>query len=137
MPEDIKIDLEILKREYSQLNVLIARLDTTIEKLSEVSSGINRMLAVHENRLEQQEETTRIIFDLLEQRRKEVIESMEKLKREIEQEATKSHAPILEKLDKVMKSTESFERWRYLVIGGAMVLGFLAARLPILQNIFG
>ena len=58
MPEnDLSTEVELLKREVKSMNVIHGRLDTAIEKLTEVSNCINRMLAVHEERLSQQEES--------------------------------------------------------------------------------
>ena len=51
MPEnDLSTEVELLKREVKSMNVIHGRLDTAIEKLTEVSNCINRMLAVHEER---------------------------------------------------------------------------------------
>ena len=54
---DLTTEVELLKREVGNVNVIHGRLDTAIEKLTEVSNCINRMLAVHEERLSQQEES--------------------------------------------------------------------------------
>ena len=54
---DLSTEVELLKREVKSMNVIHGRLDTAIEKLTEVSNCINRMLAVHEERLGQQEES--------------------------------------------------------------------------------
>ena len=53
---DLVTEVELLKREVEDMKVIHGRLDTAIEKITEVSNCINRMLAVHEERLSQQEE---------------------------------------------------------------------------------
>ena len=41
----IKTDLELLKKEVEDMKQIHTRLDTAIEKLTDVSSCVNRMLA--------------------------------------------------------------------------------------------
>ena len=47
------------------------KLDSTIDKLTDISSSIKSMLAVHEEKLSKNEEVDKAIFTLLENRRKE------------------------------------------------------------------
>ena len=54
---DLVTEVELLKREVKGMKIIHGRLDTAIEKITEVSNCINRMLAVHEERLSQQEES--------------------------------------------------------------------------------
>lgn len=116
---DIKTDVELLKKDFEQLSALIDRMDLMIEKLSEVSTGLNRILAVHDNRLSQQEEITKHIFELIEMRRRESVESTKELK---------------DMFDKVTaelkKGIDNLEKWRYYLIGMAIASGFLLSKLP-------
>jgi|OM-RGC.v1.027185803 hypothetical protein len=118
-PNDIKTDVELLKKDFEQLSALIDRMDLMIEKLSEVSTGLNRILAVHDNRLSQQEEITKHIFELIEMRRRESVESTKELK---------------DMFDKVTaelkKGIDNLEKWRYYLIGMAIASGFLLSKLP-------
>ena len=58
MATDLELDIEILKKEVSDMKEIHTRLDTAITKITEVSNCINRMLAVHEEKISQQEEAT-------------------------------------------------------------------------------
>ena len=53
---DIELDVELLKKEVSDMKQIHGRLDTAITKITDVSNCINRMLAVHEEKISQQEE---------------------------------------------------------------------------------
>ena len=55
--KSVETEVELLKREVKGMKIIHGRLDTAIEKITEVSNCINRMLAVHEERLSQQEES--------------------------------------------------------------------------------
>lgn len=139
---DVKVDVEILKRDIDRFSGLFDRLDTTIEKLTEVSGGINRMLAVHENRLEQQEELTKHFITLMEERRRENSDKYEiiqnritQTREEMQQEIKDSIKEVVTKIDKLSETVNKLEKWKYLVVGGAITIGFLLAKLPMIEKL--
>ena len=54
--EDLQVEVELLKKEVADMKQIHVRLDTAIGKISDVSNCINRMLAVHEEKITQQED---------------------------------------------------------------------------------
>ena len=54
---DLNTEVQLLKKEVSDMKMIYSRLDKAIEKISDVSNSINRMLAVHEEKISQQEES--------------------------------------------------------------------------------
>ncbi len=56
---DIQLDVELLKKDVKEMKLIHGRLDNAISKISDVSNSINRMLAVHEEKLSSQEEQQR------------------------------------------------------------------------------
>ena len=62
---DIKVQLSGLKKDIENVSNLNSRLDTAIEKLTDVSTSIKSMLAVHEEKIQRQEQIDDIIFDKL------------------------------------------------------------------------
>ena len=65
---DIKVQLAGLKKDIENVSNLNSRLDTAIEKLTDVSTSIKSMLAVHEEKIQRQEQIDDIIFDKLKER---------------------------------------------------------------------
>ena len=53
---DLNTEVQLLKKEVSDMKMIYSRLDKAIEKISDVSNSINRMLAVHEEKISQQED---------------------------------------------------------------------------------
>ena len=53
---DMYTQIELLKKEVQDMKGIYQRLDTAIVKIGDVSNSINRMLAVHEEKISQQEE---------------------------------------------------------------------------------
>jgi|TARA_R110000744_G_scaffold66337_2_gene135637 hypothetical protein len=90
---------------------LYKRLDVAIEKLSDVSSEIKQVLVVHETKLENQEELNRQYYDQID----------------------KLHLRIGALRDELMKKMDALEKWRYILMGGAIVLGMVIGNAEVLK----
>ena len=55
MSEQDNQELQQLRREVSTVSTLVDRFDIAIVKLSEISDNMNKILAVHEIRIEHQQ----------------------------------------------------------------------------------
>jgi len=136
MPEnDLSTEVELLKREVKSMNVIHGRLDTAIEKLTEVSNCINRMLAVHEERIGQQEESQHRAEQEFTSDIKELHSRITTNAKEIMGAATlqhKEHTEAIQKLrDDIARRVGVLEKWRWIIIGGSIVFGFVIQKLPI------
>ena len=136
MPEnDLSTEVELLKREVKSMNVIHGRLDTAIEKLTEVSNCINRMLAVHEERLGQQEESQHRAEQEFTSDIKELHSRITTNAKEIMGAATlqhKEHTEAIQKLrDDIARRVGVLEKLRWIIIGGSIVFGFVIQKLPI------
>ena len=78
MPE-LETEVELLKKEIRDQSRLFDRLDIAIEKLTDVSNCINRMLAVHEEKLTRQEEAIFEAEQQIEVRRTELTAKIDEL----------------------------------------------------------
>jgi len=119
---------------------LHVRLDDAIGKISEVSNCINRMLAVHEEKLANQEEAVFAAEELIETRRSELSNEIKELHsrittntKEIMSIATqqhKEHTDAIQKLHKdINKRVGVLEKWRHVLIGSSIVVGFILHRM--------
>ena len=80
---DIKVQLEGLRKDIESVNSINGRLDLAIDKLTDVSSQIKSMLAVHEEKISRQEQVDEIIFDKLKERAGEIDTVHRELSKEI------------------------------------------------------
>ena len=129
MPEngttDIKVQIAGLKKDIENVNNLNGRLDQAIEKLTEVSTSIKQMLAVHEEKISRQEQIDEIIFDKLKERAAEVDTVHRELSKEIQQVEKRLLIEIRQmKLD-IGGRVGILERYKWLVLGGAIVIGWV------------
>ena len=137
---DLETEVELLKSKVSDMEKLHVRLDDAISKISEVSNCINRMLAVHEEKLANQEEAVFAAEELIEQRRTEFSNEIKELHsrittntKEIMSIATsqhKEHSAAIQKLHTdINKRVGVLEKWRHVLIGGSIVIGFVLHRM--------
>ena len=129
MPEngttDIKVQIAGLKKDIENVNNLNGRLDAAIEKLTEVSTSIKQMLAVHEEKISRQEQIDEIIFDKLKERAGEIDTVHRELSKEIQQVEKKLLLEIRHmKLD-IGGRVGILEKYKWLVLGGAIVIGWI------------
>ena len=72
MPE-LETKVELLKKELHDQRKIHDRLDIAIEKLTDVSNSIHRMLAVHDEKIGRQEEAIVAAEESIETRRHKFI----------------------------------------------------------------
>jgi chromosome segregation ATPase len=122
---DLKIQIEGLKKDIENVNHLNNRLDVAIEKLTDVSTSIKQMLAVHEEKIARQEQIDEIIFDKLKERATEIDTVYRDLQKEIQQTEKRLLIEIKSiKLD-IGARVGILEKYRWIIMGGAIVLGWV------------
>ena len=124
---DLKVEVAGVKKDIEQAYNLNSRLDTAIEKLTDVSTSIKQMLAVHEEKIARQEQIDEIIFDKLKERAGEIGKVHTELSKEIQQVEKKLLLEIRQmKLD-IGGRVGILEKYRWLIMGGAIVVGWFIA----------
>ena len=122
---DLKVQIAGLKKDVQNVNNLNDRLDTAIQKLTDVSTSIKQMLAVQEEKISRQEQIDEIIFDKLKERAGEIDTVHKELSKEIQQVEKKLLLEIRQmKLD-IGGRVGILEKYKWLVIGGAIVIGWV------------
>ena len=137
---ELETEVKLLKKELQDQAKIHDRLDVAIEKLTDVSNSINRMLAVHEEKLGRQEEA---IFDAeqkLEIRRTELTTKIDELHsrittntKEIMTAAATQHAEQNKEIQKIRDEIKDrvgvLEKWRHVLIGASIVAGFVLNKI--------
>jgi len=127
MPENgqVKTDVELLKRDMELVSALAEKFDIAIDRLTEVSTSVDKMLAVHEMRLENQEQQREILHQRISDLKRDITDEFRMLRNE----NRKQHAEVNERLSKL-------EKWRWLVVGMATAVGFLVAQMGKISEFF-
>lgn len=135
-PEIYKIqnDVSSLQKDMTQVNTIVDKLDITIEKLTDVSSNVSRLLAVHETRLENQERTGSQLANLIEKNKEHIDTELKNInnkisntEKELREEIDDRHEDVMTKLSGLSKDLQTLQRWMWLVSGGGAVIGFILA----------
>jgi len=125
---DIELDVEILKKEVNDMKVIHGRLDTAITKITDVSNCINRMLAVHEEKISQQEEQTSRQHNVLSEDVRDLHSRITTSQKELTNLMTKQHYEAENEMRRLRQDITvrvgGLEKWKYLIIGGSIVVGF-------------
>ena len=133
---ELETEVRLLKRELEEQTKIHDRLDVAIDKLTDVSNSIHRMLAVHEEKIARQEEAIVEAEQQIEIRRGELMVKIDELHsrittntKEIMNAAAEQHAQQnkeIQKLhDEINLRIGVLEKWRHVLIGGSIVIGFL------------
>ena len=124
---DLKVELTGLKKDIENTQNLNGRLDTAIEKLTDVSTSIKQMLAVHEEKIARQEQIDEVIFDKLKERAGEI----DLVHRELSKEIQHVEKRLLIEMKQIKLDIGSrvgiLEKYRWLIMGGAIVIGWFIA----------
>ena len=82
---NVLVQIESLKKDIENVNSIQGRLDTAIDKLTDVSTCVKSMLAVHEEKIQRSEATDEVIFTKLRERQNEIDSGYRDLQREMDQ----------------------------------------------------
>ena len=125
---DIKIQLESLRKDIENVNGIQGRLDTAIDKLTDVSTSIKSMLAVHEEKLNRSEQIDDVIFSKLKDRQTEIDDIQRELKANIELSEKRLLCEIKTIRNDIGDRVSLLEKWRWLILGGSIVIGWVLSK---------
>ena len=119
---DIRVELEGIKKDLENVSSINIRLDTAIEKLTDVSTCIKSMLAVHEVKIDRQEKTDEIIFEKIKDRAEEIDSVYRELQREINQVERRLLIEIKALRNDIGSRVGMLEKLKWVLFGAAIVL---------------
>ena len=140
--ENLKTEIALLKKDAKTGELIHQRLEIAIDKLSEIVISCKQMLAQQEQKLQKAEQTDDDIFITLESRRKEWDTDLKELHsrittntRELRDNQYHLETKLLNEIRMVRTQLSErvgvLEKWRWLIIGGSIVMGFIIQKMPI------
>jgi ABC-type siderophore export system fused ATPase/permease subunit len=141
-------DISYLSKDMAVVNTLVGRLDTTIDKLTDISSSVSNLLAVHETKLTSQEIISKQLSDLVEARRVETDDKIQILHERISSGERELKVSIDKQYDELMTEIKemraesatqhttlseritAMEKWMWTVIGGSAIVGGIITLIP-------
>lgn len=129
------------------------KIDQKVDLLTQTAADIKQLLAVHDERINQQERKQDDIFMLIEQRRNEMADDIKELhsrittvQRELSTEIATTESRIIKGIDELkieLKTDQEFhnkkqkslddrvqelEKWRYILLGAGIAGGWLLTK---------
>lgn len=152
--QEIKVDIELLKKDVVTMSALLEKFDTTIDKMQEIASNLSKMISLQEQRLENQEKVTSEVQSILEMRRiehsnniKDIYNRINTVNKELTDKIEDTEEAILKELQKlrddikkedngIANRLNQVETWKYGVVLVVIVIAWLAGQANVLDNIF-
>ena len=125
---DIRVQLATLKQEVENVNSIHGRIDTAIDKLTDVSTSIKSMLAVHEEKIQRQEQVDEVIFNKLRERQQDIDKVFKDLQREMDQVEKRLLIEIKSLRNDIGDRVGVLEKYRWIILGGFIALGWVVSK---------
>ena len=140
-------NVSYLQQDMAKVGMLVDRLDTTINKLADISTNVSSLLAVHETKLSATEIISKQTVELVEKRRIETDDKLQTLHTRISSGEKELSEKIDTQYDEIMRELKemriesttqhnklsgritTMEKWMWAVVGGSAVVGGLIAIL--------
>jgi ferritin-like metal-binding protein YciE len=151
--QEIKVDIELLKKDVVTMSALLEKFDTTIDKMQEIAINLSKMLSLQEQRLENQEKTTSEVQSILEMRRietngniKDIYNRIDTVNKDLTVKIEDTEKAILAELQKLREDIQKEDRgiasrigqiemWKYGVVVVVIVIAWLAGQANLLENL--
>ena len=123
--QEIQLELARLTKDVEQVSTIQNRLDTAIDKLTDVGADIKSMLAVHEEKIEHQEKIDEVIFSKLRVREEETGTIERELKEHIEQSENRVKEEIQSLKTEFRGRISLLEKYKWIIIGAFIAVEFI------------
>ena len=134
--EKLKTQVALLEKDAQSAELIHQRLETAIEKLTEITISLKGMLVQQETKLAKAEETDNDIFITLESRRLEWDNDLKDLhsrittnSRELREHQVQSESKMLYELRNLRQQLDNrvavLEKWRWIIVGGSIIVGLM------------
>ena len=136
--EKLKTQVALLEKDAQSAELIHQRLETAIEKLTEITISLKGMLVQQETKLAKAEETDNDIFVTLESRRLERDNDLKDLhsrittnSRELREHQVQSESKMLYELRNLRQQLDNrvavLEKWRWIIVGGSIIVGLMVS----------
>ena len=117
MSEEIKV--AVLEQKFADFVSIVNKLDDAIQKMSEVNTNVIKMLAVHNEKIEQCNRTDEIFLELI---------------KDMRQENEKEHQKSLERIAFLEREVGEVAKIKWMTIGCGVLLAVLATSVSTLAS---
>ena len=132
--------------EFEVLKSVVKKLDSSLDKISEVSNSIAKLLAVHDERLgslekisDKREDEIKDLHSRITTQTREIFDKLESMEARIERRISESsnttgaqheriNSEMKEAIQKISERITLLEGWRWYVLGAAAAVGWIVSK---------
>jgi hypothetical protein len=118
IPADTKI--AVLEERLSAYEVMMRKIDEAIQIMGKTSQNISKMLAVHEEKIEQCNRADDMIGRVLD---------------EIRDENRDQHESVSKRIEKLEVKIEEFIKFRWILVGAVIIISFVVSQSHVVIDI--
>ena len=145
----LKVEVGVLKEKVSALTDICEKLDRIIEKLADNNSDmVNQIYKDMDKRKEDTVSDIKELHSRITTGNREIMEKIEHMDSAMETRMVKNaetsaqqHSEIKSSLQsdiiKVTDRVDTLEKWRWMIVGGAIVLGYIVGHFELFTKFFG
>lgn len=134
------MSIKTVETEVEVLKNVVGKLDTSIEKITDVSNQITKMLAVHEHRLDDLDsdgatlkQDIKEVHSRLSTVSREIVQEIKTIEKSIKEDATNQHNELSSQMNSLDERIGTVEKWKFIILGGAVVVGFLIGQVDLVK----
>ena len=113
------VKIAVLEQKLSDFSNVVHKLDDTIEKLSEVNSNVIKMLAVHEEKIEQCNKSDDLIIKMIDS---------------VKTDNDKDHKKVMERIEDIEEKVQEINKIKWMTVGCGVLLVVLTGALSSLAS---
>ena len=150
MANELETRVTVLEHDVSQMSSFFSKLDSTMEKMTDISSSIKEMLAVHDMKIIKSEEHTENLYSLIEKRRyqsetqhqviqnkiseteKEIKRDMDDFQKSVISEMKDMRKELKEYYQATQKNTGILEKGKLVLTAIGILLTFILYKLGVI-----
>ncbi len=125
----LETDVELLKRDVGNVQEVLSRLDSAIDKIADVSNGINKILAVHDSTIDGIRESFSDSMNRQENDIEIIHDRISRHEDELKKDFREYHDEMKAMVETIEERTTVLEKWKWYIMGSAWGVGFLIATI--------
>lgn len=111
--------IAVLEERLSAYELMLRRIDEAIQLMGKTSQNISKMLAVHDERIEQCHKTDGLITRMID---------------ELKEENREQHQEVARRIDKIEKDVTEIGKIKWMTVGCGVLLAILATAFSTLAS---
>ena len=112
--------IAVLEERLSSYELMMKKIDEAIQLMGKTSQNISKMLAVHEEKIEQCNKADDMIGRVLD---------------ELRDENREQHEAVSHRIEKVESKLEEFVKFRWILVGAAIIMSFVVSQSHVVVDI--